>query len=198
MAFEREWVFNISTESFIRSVSNPASINPPSLVYGDTPTLLVTFVKNGATPGTVEVITSATAVRVAVGTLGSAATTATATGPDANGAYTVVLPMGVAGILTILGTAAEANTNIEFKLGSPVTSYQSKVKVKALLDAGTVDPTPPPDVSLGTAAAKGMFILKDQSTDANPTQLIVRANDGTTLIVLTFDPSGQILTEVLS
>jgi hypothetical protein len=201
MAFELEWVYNISTNSFVAGIADGTPINPPSLVSGDTPTILVTFVKNSRAGG-IEVVTSATAVRIAIGPIGGAvATSATATGPNSDNAYTISLPMGVAGITTLLNGSSRVQTDIEFKIGSPFTSYQSRVSVNGLLDAGATSPTPPADVSLGTNQALGMFQLRDDSSNGNtnPTQRISRSSGPLGKLFLeTMDDSGQWHAELVS
>jgi hypothetical protein len=190
MAFELEWVFNISTRSFIASLQDARSINPPEIVSGDTSTVFLTFVKNGSAIGTVQQVTASTSVLVSiVGALGgTVATSASATGPNATGIYTVVLPLGVAGIVALIETTAF----IEFKFGTPFQSYIGRVKIRQYGNSGAVDPTPPNDVSLGTNAAKNMFVLRDQReyADASPSVQIIRTTGGN-IIRRTWDDSGQ-------
>lgn len=201
MAFELVWCFNISTSSFVAGIADGTPINPPPLVAGDTPTILVTYVKNSISGG-IEVITSATAVKASIGPIGGAvATSAVATGPNSDNAYTIALPMGVAGVTTLLNGSTKVTTDIEFGIGSPVTSFQSKVVVFSRLDSSVLTPAPPADSSLGTNQALGMFQLRDDSSNGNtnPTQRISRSSGPLGRLFLeTLDDSGQWHAEALT
>lgn len=179
MAFVTALIFNISTGQLILSAVQPSPVANPIWYYGDTKHLNIQFVQNGATQGTVSILPSAgIGLAIGAGTPGSTPlTTATASGPDANGIFTADLSM-----TTSLITTAIANGQIECVLelrtsdGTNFQRYELPLVIKPSLLSGTITATPPPDTAIGVNAAKATFVSKDGA--AGDFQ-IMRSPDGT-------------------
>jgi hypothetical protein len=157
------YFFNRLDRYFVRSVGEPTRIDPPEWGYGDVKAITVTFVD--PTPkGRVEVVTSLSAVQVAIGTPGSAPiTTATATTPSAAFAYPITIPLNVAGVNTFLGSELRKAATLEFMVTDSVgpNRYRSTLYIFQQLNTGAVADTAPGDSALGVQQARGIYVPQD-------------------------------------
>jgi hypothetical protein len=162
-AFDTVLYYSVSSGSFVQSVATPSSAPTPAWIYGDTKNLLVTFVKAASPAGTVAILTNVVTCLVGVGFLASLAgtvcTSGTATGPDANGAFACSLDLTTPAVQALIGQAAV----IEFctTVAGQSNRYQAPVRILPNLNNGNVPVNPPPDMPVGTAAAKCQFLMKD-------------------------------------
>lgn len=175
-AIGRPYFFNLSTGSFVKSATDATAINAPVFTIGDTPILLLKFLRNSGT--VIEVIDWALALLVTIASArgGSVLASATATGPDSNNIFSATIGLG-----GLTGTGGV----MEFKFGpsGAYDSYSAGVSFQAACNAGSVTPSTVSDTAIGVAQAQASFQPQDSRSNetdgtARISQRIVTAIDG--------------------
>lgn len=183
------WVFNISTEQFARSVTQPTPVAHPRLFYGDVKSIGVIFIEN-AGDNKVSVVQTFTAVQVGIGNVGSSpASTATASAPNASWEYPLTLPLNLAAVSSLIVGNTKTLVDFEFRVVDVTgpNRYQAKVYIAPQLISDTVADPIAPEVALSRNEGAALYVPKEwpagmrmaATTDSGRRFLVYPHDDGT-------------------
>lgn len=204
MAFTTDLVFDITTQSFITSLTQPSAINTPAWYADDIKHLSITFARRSSA-NTVSVVSgTGITLQIAIGDPASSPTvdtSATAAAADANHAFVADLPLNVAAIQTALGTNDEVTRILEFRTSDASGSqrYQTPIRIKQRLITGTLQDPAAPAVAISGSEAFSSFVPRDGSNTSYPNSgFIMVDSDDTTKKYLVSIRAGQMHVEPLN
>ncbi len=163
MALETNLVFNVTTQSFITSLSVATAVGTLEWYSGDTKHILLKLVKNGsAGSSSVDVVpASGLGLVVALGTPGGATLTSVTPGAAVNDLYTFDLPLTTAAIATFVAGGSQ-NTTLEFQTSDAglFQRYQTPLRLKPAVVSGTLTDPPAGATAISTDSANATFVRK--------------------------------------
>ncbi len=161
-----ELVFDITSQSFVQSLTQPVLINPLDMYSGDVKHLLVTFCKRISSNAVQKVSGVGLSVQMAIGVPAVSPTidtSATAAAADANDAFAITLHLDVAAVVTAIGSNSVIQRTLEFMLsiGGEPERYQTKINLHQRLITGTLTDPVPPAVALSSTEALSIFVPRN-------------------------------------
>lgn len=163
MAFPTSLTYNISTNSLVKSATQPGAVGAISWFSADTKNLVIQFVQD-AEPGKVTVVpATGIGLQVAIGTPGGTVISSATAPPAVSDFYTVPLPLNTSAMVAALvASPGGFPTTFEFRTsdGSIPQRYEFPLTIKPALISDTLTATAPPDTAIGVNAANSTFVRK--------------------------------------